>query len=305
MVSSEGKIRCHSKENQEWNRLPPKSSSFCFFYRMDWPQNWDLRRLLENQRFLTICQEKGSLTTVLPHTPFGSLFFFFPLDAGWLCLKSCRFQNKSTDIYRANLRTINAHQKGSHMVTYGIMCNYKSLLPGDQITHLCKVKKNLLGNSVGFVGKRFDSGLMSLISRDFSGSVFLFQLRSFRVPKSKRQKQSSRIPLIHGGIYSFQDHGGFGGVPIGREDHFHSPRGDPPPQISARGDPVLSLWCRRVEGGCCLDSSDHPKLPSPLQCFTTTKPAVSQGKSLVNVSQNPLSPFFFLKFMFACYCIAK
>ena len=39
------------------------------------------------------------------------------------------------------------------MVTYGIMGNYKSLLPGDQITDLCKVKENLLGNSVGFAGK--------------------------------------------------------------------------------------------------------------------------------------------------------
>lgn len=36
------------------------------------------------------------------------------------------------------------------------MGNYKSLLPGDQITYLCKVKENLLGNSVGCAGKLSD-----------------------------------------------------------------------------------------------------------------------------------------------------
>lgn len=43
------------------------------------------------------------------------------------------------------------------MVTYGIMDNYKSLLPRDQITHPCRVRKNLLANCVEFVRKLFDS----------------------------------------------------------------------------------------------------------------------------------------------------
>ena len=51
---------------------------------------------------------------------------------------------------------INSLQKGILMVTYEIMGNYKSLLPGDQITDLCKVKENLLGSSVGFAGKLSD-----------------------------------------------------------------------------------------------------------------------------------------------------
>ena len=51
---------------------------------------------------------------------------------------------------------INSLQKGILMVTYEIMGNYKSLLPGDQITDLCKVKENLRGSSVGFAGKLSD-----------------------------------------------------------------------------------------------------------------------------------------------------
>ena len=56
----------------------------------------------------------------------------------------------------ASLGMINSPQKGILMVTYGIMGNYKSLLSGDWITDLCKVKENLLGSSVGFAGKPSD-----------------------------------------------------------------------------------------------------------------------------------------------------
>lgn len=58
-------------------------------------------------------------------------------------------------IHLANVGMINS-QKGILTVTCRIMGNYKSLLPGDQITYLCKVKENLLGNSVGFAGKLSD-----------------------------------------------------------------------------------------------------------------------------------------------------
>lgn len=43
---------------------------------------------------------------------------------------------------------INAYQKDIFMVTYGIIGSYKSLL----IAYLCKVKKDLLGNSLGSIG---------------------------------------------------------------------------------------------------------------------------------------------------------
>ena len=92
--------------------------------------------------------EKGPLTTVLPHAPSGTLFYF-PLDASCLYLKSCRCQNKNADLYLASLGTISSHQKGSLVVTYGIMGDYRSLLPGDQITQLRKVKKSFTGDSVG------------------------------------------------------------------------------------------------------------------------------------------------------------
>lgn len=82
---------------------------------------------------------------------------FFHLNASCLYLKPCGFQNNNADIYLANLGMINSHQKAILTVTYGIISNYKSLLPGDPITYLCKVKENLLGNRVGFVGKLFDS----------------------------------------------------------------------------------------------------------------------------------------------------
>lgn len=64
---------------------------------------------------------------------------------------------QNTAICLANLGMIDSHQKGILKVTDGIISNYKSMLPGDQITYLCKVKKSLPGNSVGSVGKLFDS----------------------------------------------------------------------------------------------------------------------------------------------------
>lgn len=47
---------------------------------------------------------------------------------------------------------INAYQKDIFMVTYGIIGSYKSFLLGDLIAYLCKVKKDLLGNSLGSTG---------------------------------------------------------------------------------------------------------------------------------------------------------
>ena len=85
--------------------------------------------------------------------PLAPWFVVFMLSC--LHLKSYGFQNKSVGIHLANVGMINS-QKGILTVTCRIMGNYKSLLPGDQITYLCKVKENLLGNSVGFAGKLSD-----------------------------------------------------------------------------------------------------------------------------------------------------